>query len=299
MSAHPQPSPAPATSDSRGVLVGFDGSRQAAQAIGIVAQLLPDRTCRIANLWWPPYFDADIRARLWPRDGNMDDFQAAVEHEGQAEAERLVTEGLALAESAGWRGEGLLRRCYGDPGFELARLAQQEHADLVVVGSRGLSGVRAMLGSTSDGLVHYSPVPALVVPYPLLERERRAAASGPVLVASDGSPGAAKAFGATQSLFPGRKIEVAAVGFDEGDAGLNQPGATHLKPEGVLSSGRAIAEALAHHAQEIEASMIVVGSRGRAVHRELLLGSAAMAVLHHGHRPVLVVPNPENRSSGS
>jgi len=163
----------------------------------------------------------------------------------------------------------------------------------VVVGSRGLSGVRAMLGSTSDGLVHYSPVPVLVIPYPLLDRERRAAAAGPVLVAGDGSPGAAKALEVTQSLFRGRAVDVAAVGFDEADPGLDQPGVTVLKPEGVLSSARAIADALAHHARDIDASMIAVGSRGQAVHRELLIGSAAMAVLHHAHRPVLVVPNPD------
>ena len=36
----------------------------------------------------------------------------------------------------------------------------------------------------------------------------------------------------------------------------------------------------------------VVGSRGRSAHCEILLGIAAMATLHHAHRPLLAVPPP-------
>jgi len=36
--------------------------------------------------------------------------------------------------------------------------------------------------------------------------------------------------------------------------------------------------------------MLVVGSRGRSAIREILLGSVAMATLHHAYRPVMVVP---------
>jgi nucleotide-binding universal stress UspA family protein len=274
------------------VVVGFDGSRQAAHAIEIAAHLLPGRRCLVANLWSPPIFDDQIRERLWPDSGDLDEFEAAVEREGETEARRLTAEGRALSAAAGWDADILAQRCYGDRGFELARLAQKQQAAAVVVGSRGLGGVRAMLGSTSDGLVHYSPVPVLVIPYPLLERERQAAVRGPVLVGTDGSANANAAADAARSIVGDRAIELAAAGFDHDDPGLDRPGVVTLAPEGVLSSGRAIADALSHHARDIDASMIVVGSRGRAVHRELLLGSVAMAVLHHAHRPVMVVPNP-------
>lgn len=39
----------------------------------------------------------------------------------------------------------------------------RERTDAVVVGSGGLGDARALLGSTSDGTVRYSPVPVLVV----------------------------------------------------------------------------------------------------------------------------------------
>ena len=53
---------------------------------------------------------------------------------------------------------------------------------------------------------------------------------------------------------------------------------------------RAVADALAGFAAQRGAALIIVGSRGRSAWREILLGSVAMAVLHHGERPVLAVP---------
>ncbi|MDQ4118714.1 MAG: universal stress protein, partial [Actinomycetota bacterium] len=40
------------------------------------------------------------------------------------------------------------------------------------------------------------------------------------------------------------------------------------------------------------AGVLVVGSRGRSAVREVLLGSTALAVLHHADTPVVVVPHP-------
>ncbi|MDG6106926.1 universal stress protein [Dactylosporangium aurantiacum] len=53
--------------------------------------------------------------------------------------------------------------------------------------------------------------------------------------------------------------------------------------------GRSVAAALAGCARRGGAAVLVVGSRGRSAVREMLFGSVAMAALHHGHQPVLVV----------
>lgn len=51
------------------------------------------------------------------------------------------------------------------PGHVICDLAKKEKADAVIVGQRGLGTVsRAMLGSTSDYILHHSSVPVLVVP---------------------------------------------------------------------------------------------------------------------------------------
>ena len=47
-------------------------------------------------------------------------------------------------------------------------------------------------------------------------------------------------------------------------------------------------------ADEVDASVIVCGSRGRNAAKRALLGSVAEAVLHHSHRPTLIAPEPHN-----
>lgn len=53
---------------------------------------------------------------------------------------------------------------YGKPSTEIANYAQKEKLDLIVIGSRGLSGLkRTMLGSIASATVQKSKVAVLVV----------------------------------------------------------------------------------------------------------------------------------------
>jgi nucleotide-binding universal stress UspA family protein len=53
----------------------------------------------------------------------------------------------------------------GDPVREILAVVRQDAPDLLVVGHRGLHGLTGMLmGSVAKALVHYSPVPVLVIP---------------------------------------------------------------------------------------------------------------------------------------
>ncbi|MDZ7679880.1 MAG: universal stress protein [Acidimicrobiales bacterium] len=45
--------------------------------------------------------------------------------------------------------------------------------------------------------------------------------------------------------------------------------------------------------EELEADLVVIGSRGRGFLGRMLLGSVSGHVVHHAHRPVLVVPPAE------
>ena len=52
----------------------------------------------------------------------------------------------------------------GDPDKEIVRFAEDERADLIVLGSRGLGRLRrALLGSVSDSVVRHAHCPVLVV----------------------------------------------------------------------------------------------------------------------------------------
>lgn len=271
------------------VLVGYDGSRDAAGAIAVGASLLPGVVARVFTVWAPPGGDAVLRRRVMRQARTAEELSALMAQEAVAAAEQIAEDGVALARARGWAAEPGTRKGYGDPGIVLAHLAGELHPEAVVVGSRGLTGTAAALGSVSDLVVHHCPVPVLVVP-PLLSGERAAAATGPVLVGHDGSEGAERARGAAAALMPGREQVLVHVTPASGATEPAPPDTVALAAHGW--GGQGVAARLDAEAAARDAALLVVGSRGRSSLRELVLGSTAMAVLHHAHRPVLVVPSP-------
>jgi nucleotide-binding universal stress UspA family protein len=284
------------------VLVGYDGSPAASFAIDAGARLFPHAHAWVAQLWTPPFASTALRHRLWRGTSHVDEFVAAAEREGEREAGRMAAVGVTLARAGGWDAEPVVVRSYSGEGVQLAELAEKMDADVVMVGSRGLGGAQAVLGSVSDMVVHYATRPVLVVPHPLLSDEYAALAGGPVLVGYDGSPGAQAALAVAGRLFPTRGLLLATVDDgratqDAADASAADASAAdeatvtrvHL-PAGRGAPGRSVAGALAGCARNHDAAVLVVGSRGRSAVEEILLGSVAMATLHHAYRPVLVVP---------
>lgn len=281
------------------VLVGYDGSPAAAEAITVGASLLPAATAFIAYLWSPPFASPELFAHLRHRARTMDELLELVEAEGGAEAQRLVATGIAVARANGWSADSAVRRTYGGEGLAMAALAEELGATVILVGSRGLGGTRAALGSVSDVIVHYSTTPVLVAPSPLTASASAALPTGPIVVGWDGSPGADVALAAAADLFPDRELVVVGVG-PQGDQEAPRPPAEYAARTSFVRLplidrtwfSRAVAEQLNTLADERAAAAITVGSRGRGALRELLLGSVAKATLHHARRPVLVAPKP-------
>jgi nucleotide-binding universal stress UspA family protein len=58
----------------------------------------------------------------------------------------------------------------------------------------------------------------------------------------------------------------------------------------AVADNESIWKTIVDVADEIDASLIVTGSRGLAGVRSVLLGSVSNHVLHHAHRPTLIVP---------
>lgn len=274
------------------ILFGYDASRSAMDAVETAARLIPGAAATVVHLWDPPFASPELRQRLAGRAQTVDRLVDLIEQEGRAEAVRVAGQGATLVRAAGWDAEPLVERSFNE-GYQLAGLAEQGGFDLVVMGSRGLSGARAVLGSTSDMVVHVSRVPVLVVPFPLTTSERAAAAAGPILIAVDGSPAAELAAQTAARLFTDRTLVRVAVESSNGSEtiGGDDQETVRIPLHGRPGSERAVAAALGEYATERGAAAIVVGSRGRSAGRELLLGSVAKAVLHHAHRPVLVVPS--------
>jgi nucleotide-binding universal stress UspA family protein len=136
-----------------------------------------------------------------------------------------------------------------------------------------------------------------------------------IVLALDGSEGSARALPHAVELAKASGGKIVVAHIDErmvakGDApGLpdeEEVKATingqleSIKGEGIEASLESTAEvvlggpgrAIARIADEADADVIVVGTRGHSTIPGLLLGSVAQRLLHVAHRPVLAVPPP-------
>jgi len=82
--------------------------------------------------------------------------------EMESEGKKIIAKSDEFAKEAGVTYE--CRLLQGVPADEIVRLAQAEKVDLIVLGSRGLTEVRAfILGSVSDKVTHHAKCPVLII----------------------------------------------------------------------------------------------------------------------------------------
>lgn len=143
------------------VLIAYDGSGFAKAAIPEAgAQLGPGRTAVIATVFAPldqtPFYGV---AGVPVEPETMTELFKSAEQAARKTAE----EGAALAREAGFEAEALTSA--GNPVWaRLVEVADERDAGLIVIGSRGLSGVKhALLGSVASAVAQHSKRSVLIV----------------------------------------------------------------------------------------------------------------------------------------
>jgi len=195
---------------------------------------------------------------------------------------------------------------------EIVRRAEEWGANFIVVGTHGRKGLaRVVLGSSAERLVRHAHCSVLVA--------RPAEKTGVVLVATDLSPTSLLAIpeGAAAAKRSGARMVVVSV-LDWGDAAWTSTGlfgalpavpTRELKTQvretfkgtleeavaraGVAGEARVLegsaASEIVHHADELGAELIVVGTHGRTGLPRLALGSVAERVIRNASCSVLAV----------
>jgi nucleotide-binding universal stress UspA family protein len=234
-------------------------------------------------------------------------FEEDMRADASQELERIVAESGATAQ----------RVIVGDtsPARALHHVAEEEHADLLVVGSthRGQIG-RVLVGGVTAGVLHHAPCPVAVAP---LGYATHAAPPTSIAVGFDGGPEAqhalrlagalAKACGAEIRILSAVATPIMATApttyetdwLQEAEQGCRAEveqaqqtlGEMGVPSSGDVTLGLAVNE-LVEASQEVD--LIVVGSRGWGPVRRLLLGSTSERLVREAACPVIAVPRPES-----
>jgi len=214
-------------------------------------------------------------------------------YEDASRAEAAVARALTIAEGEGVKVDSVLSG--DDPTSAVLGAAEDRNADLIVLGSRGLFQGEQVFGSVVRKIATHAPCDVL------LTRARAAApaADSPpyrrLLVATDGSAtadrAARKGFGLAKRLEA--EVALVFVGHPKtGELVLQDTVATMGGEEGLgattkIRQGDAAQEIMAE-ATEGAHDLVVIGNRGLAGAKAVLIGSVPLTVAEYAATDVLI-----------
>jgi nucleotide-binding universal stress UspA family protein len=154
------------------ILMSYDGSVDAQEAIEQTARLMPGAEATVLTVWEPIQITlartGGMGMGVWyPDEGRVD---AASEESAQARA----AEGAERATAAGLVAEPRIAARQDSIASAILAVADDLEVDAIVLGTRGLTGIRSMLlGSVSHAVLQHADRTVLVVPSPNIVDGRR------------------------------------------------------------------------------------------------------------------------------
>ena len=142
----------------KSIAVGTDGSDTATEAVREAVEMAKavGATLELVSAYAPV---SEQRLRAERRDAPAD-VQWAINPRREVEASLI--DAADIARQAGVNVNTHARQ--GDPADALLDVAEEQHADVVIVGNRGMTGAkRFLLGSVPDKVSHHAPCSVLIV----------------------------------------------------------------------------------------------------------------------------------------
>ncbi len=138
------------------VLIGVDDSPHSVAAIGYVARATWPKTAKFLVL------SAVSPIFVGPGEAEAADAIARLLKDQEKYHKEIAKRAAGRLKDAGLAAEA--RMVIGDPRATLLDTAAKEHADLIVVGSHGRTGIKKLLlGSVASHVVTHAPCSVLVV----------------------------------------------------------------------------------------------------------------------------------------
>ncbi len=134
------------------ILIALDGSENAYKALEYAIQLAIDYNAQLNLLTVVPDFE--------PKSNEESAYQRMLVERAKSYLDNAKEEIEETNHDIKFETEIV----YGDPAENIITSAEKNEVDLIVIGSRGLSGVkRWVLGSVSDRVSDYAPCMVLIV----------------------------------------------------------------------------------------------------------------------------------------
>jgi nucleotide-binding universal stress UspA family protein len=289
---------------SGAVVVGLDRSEPGRAAVEYAAELARHRHLPLHLVHAFEVVETTVR----PTIGSMPSIESVVRNS----ADRLVDETVEVLAAVypDVKVTSVVEK--GSPARVL--LAESEHANTIVLGSRGTGGfAELVIGSTTMHVAAHAACPVIAVPRPPGHDDPRHG----VVVGVDGSALSEAAIGYAFEVASelGEPLIAIHAWHDPSRTGVGMMMPTAYDPADIVTEERlALAESLAGWQEKFpevvvekkvvlghpvpalasrstHARMLVVGSRGRGALSSLVLGSVSHGVLHHATGPVAIVHN--------
>jgi nucleotide-binding universal stress UspA family protein len=144
------------------VLLCFDGSEDAAHAIRRAGELFGGRNALVITAWEPIMTGLGGLGFSGATESMVD--YAELDRVAGEEAGHVASKGVSIARSAGLHAEPFTVKVEESVWRTIVEMADRHDAATIVLGSRGLTGLRSMLlGSVSNAVVHHADRPTLII----------------------------------------------------------------------------------------------------------------------------------------
>lgn len=278
----------------RKILVSYDGSQSAKNALAVAAELAKKDNSWIKVLAVVPSYDGDLDLI------GISNIKETIQGPGQ----ELLAEAKQLADDNGVHVLTNLEQ--GEPFERIVHVAEDENCDLIVMGRSGLSHLeRELMGGVTARVIGHTRKHVLVVP------EKAHLDLSNILVATDGSANseAALSHAMTTAGEYGSKLsvvtvvhtneEMIAMAPEHIQKMVNEVDTYHKEVEANAAQNDIRVETYIRegepHAQivdiagEIGASIIIMGTHGRKGLSRLLMGSVTERTIGYADCPVMVI----------
>ena len=142
------------------ILLAVDGSLESLLAARTAVDLAKSNNSELHVVYVDPI---DYAYQLTDLEAYNPDLPGQLEQAAREESQNRLDEQVRKIRDAGGEVVGSHARA-GIPEVEIVELAEEIGAGLIVLGSRGLGGIRrALMGSVSDSVVRHAHCPVMVV----------------------------------------------------------------------------------------------------------------------------------------